>query len=118
MPNNRLLLTAAFVLGEAIALGQSYYVFGEVQRPGLFPLTQKTTVIQAIAVAGGLKSSASPKKAVIIRNGKDLPVNLKSVLDGSAPDIPILDKDVLRVPKAQPQPVLIAPAKPPQEPGA
>jgi protein involved in polysaccharide export with SLBB domain len=113
---NHLLFTVAIFLGAGMAFAESYSVVGEVQRPGQFPLEQKTTVIQAIAAAGGLKSSASPKSAVIVRGSKDILVNIKKVLDGSAPDFPVLDKDVLRIPKTQPRPVLIAPAKPAQQP--
>jgi protein involved in polysaccharide export with SLBB domain len=77
---NRLLLTAAIFLCEGIALGQSFSVIGEVQHPGNFPLTKSTSVLQAIAAAGGLTNISSTKKAVIIRDGGNVPVNLKKSL--------------------------------------
>jgi len=49
------------------------YVTGKVNKPGEFPVGQAPTVMQAIAMAGGLTPFASPRKIIILRKvaGKD-----------------------------------------------
>lgn len=62
------------------------FITGEVNRPGPYPLTSATTVMQLIAMAGGLREYANGKKIVIMRteNGKSrsLPFNYKNVVEG------------------------------------
>lgn len=62
------------------------FITGEVNRPGPYPLTAKTTVIQLISMAGGLREYADSKKIVIMRseNGKStsLKFNYKDVTAG------------------------------------
>jgi polysaccharide export outer membrane protein len=43
------------------------YVMGEVLRPGAVPITAPMTVVQALAIAGGFKDFANPKKIRILR---------------------------------------------------
>jgi len=46
-------------------------VLGEVQRPGVLELRGTTTILEAIAMAGGFRDFASPSKITVIRtNGK------------------------------------------------
>jgi polysaccharide export outer membrane protein len=45
------------------------YVMGEVTRPGALPMTGPMTVVQALAVAGGFKDFANPRKIRILRKG-------------------------------------------------
>jgi polysaccharide export outer membrane protein len=49
-----------------------YYLIGYVARPGTYPLRGDTSVLQALALAGGLTQFASPKKIKLIRamNGR------------------------------------------------
>ncbi len=42
-------------------------VMGEVQRPGVLLLKSNTTVLEAIAMAGGFRDFASPSKIVVVR---------------------------------------------------
>lgn len=62
------------------------FITGEVNKPGPYPLTQPTTVMQLISMAGGLREYANAKKIVIMRNdnGKTvrLPFNYKDIIDG------------------------------------
>jgi polysaccharide export outer membrane protein len=62
------------------------FITGEVHRPGPYPLTQATTVMQLISMAGGLREYANSKKIVIMRtvNGKpvSLPFNYKDIVAG------------------------------------
>jgi polysaccharide export outer membrane protein len=86
------------------------YVVGAVNRPGGFPLKtgqQDMTVIQAVALAEDLKSTAARKKAIIIRkspaaiNGREeIAVNLTKVLEGHQLDTRLQANDILFVPES------------------
>lgn len=43
------------------------YVLGEVNRPGLYPITKEMSIIQAIAAAGGPKEGAKLNSVLLIR---------------------------------------------------
>ena len=47
------------------------YVLGEVGRPGKYPLKTKTTLLQAITIAGGFTPTAARNKMVVFRFSKD-----------------------------------------------
>jgi polysaccharide biosynthesis/export protein len=53
----------------AEAMPAMVYVMGEVNTPGGQPLREPLTVVQALAVAGGFKDFANPKKIRILRKG-------------------------------------------------
>jgi len=44
-----------------------YYIIGYVSRPGTYPLRGDTSVLQALALAGGLTQYASPRRIKLIR---------------------------------------------------
>ncbi len=66
------------------------FITGEVNKPGPYPLTSPTTVMQLISLAGGLREYANSKKIVIMRseNGRQtsLPFNYKEVASGKKLD--------------------------------
>ncbi len=47
-----------------------FYVLGKVGRPGEFPLTARVTVLQALAIAGGLGEYAKADSIMVIREGQ------------------------------------------------
>lgn len=55
----------------ALAVGQAnssrFYVIGQVLKPGEFPLTGRTSLVQGLALAGGFKEFAKTDSIVIIR---------------------------------------------------
>ena len=61
------------------------YITGQVAKPGAYPLTSDMTVMQLIAIAGGLQEFASGKKILIMRTDNGRPVayrfNYQQVLD-------------------------------------
>jgi polysaccharide export outer membrane protein len=69
---------------------QRVFVIGEVLRAGAFPLVPGTTVLQALANAGGFTTFANVKKIHVMRtvDGKhiELPFNYREVLKGDNPD--------------------------------
>ena len=62
------------------------YVIGKVNKPGVFPITLDTNVMQVLAMAGGLNPFASEKKIHILRKANNktvkLPFNYKELLKG------------------------------------
>jgi polysaccharide biosynthesis/export protein len=86
------------------------YVVGDVVRPGGFPIQTngQITVLQAIALGGGMGPDVDKSKAKIIRvaeNGQkiELPIKLNKILSGKEPDPALRPKDVLFIPKNGPQ---------------
>ena len=66
------------------------YVMGEVNHPGAVTLQGgQLTVLQALAIAGGLKDFANAKNIRILRRSysgvQTIAFNYKSAIEGSAP---------------------------------
>ncbi len=66
-----------------------YWMLGQVTRPGIFPLRQPTTLLEAVAQAGGLAMSglagtsveiADLASSVVIRDGDVLPVSFEKLV--------------------------------------
>jgi polysaccharide export outer membrane protein len=84
------------------------YVVGHVERAGGFVLEERETVtaLKALALAGGLKAHAAPRRAKILRReakdteAEEVPVDLKAILDGKVADVSLSPEDVLFVPKS------------------
>jgi polysaccharide biosynthesis/export protein len=83
---------------------QKYSITGEVNRPGTFPMTPQMTVLDAVALAGGLRDFAKPKKMYILRRGPNntttkIPVNYKEILNGaSGQNVALQARDTIVVP--------------------
>lgn len=78
------------------------YVVGEVMRPGKvsFRRSQNPTLLQAIADSGGTTDRASKKVSVKrMVNGKEktTPYDLRRIMSGKNPDVPLLDGDTIIV---------------------
>jgi polysaccharide export outer membrane protein len=82
------------------------YVVGDVVRPGGFPVdpVQTTTVVQALSLAWGPGQNAAMTKAILIREQQGsrtvTTLNLKRMLRGLDPDVPIYDRDIVFVPNS------------------
>jgi len=61
MPNPEVSVTVMEVKSYRVS------VLGEVQKPGVLQLKAPTTVMEALALAGGFKDFASPSKIIIFR---------------------------------------------------
>jgi polysaccharide biosynthesis/export protein len=63
-----------------------YYILGEVNHTGVFPLLTDMTVLQALSTAGGLTPYAKTKKIYVLRNVNGTqethPFNYKEVVKG------------------------------------
>ena len=47
----------------------SFFVFGEVMKPGAYPLDRETNILEGITIAGGFTNWASPARTRVIRVG-------------------------------------------------
>ncbi len=70
---------------------QKFNVLGKVIKPGEYPLTAVTTVLDGIAMAGGFQDFARQTKIYILRQKPGggqtrLPFNYKDVIKGKNPD--------------------------------
>lgn len=61
---------------------KKYYITGEVNRPGEYPLITQTSIFEAISKAGGLREFANGKKIVVVRGDKRHKFNYKDVIEG------------------------------------
>jgi polysaccharide biosynthesis/export protein len=66
------------------------FITGEVHTPNAYQLTAPRTVMQLIAMAGGLTEFAQADKITILRGGKALKFNYKDVSKGKHPEQNIL----------------------------
>lgn len=79
------------------------HVAGYVEKPGEFRLRQRTTVLGAVALAGGVQiPAASPSMTVVRRRCSDgsetfLRVDLVAISDGSADDLVLEAGDIVEV---------------------
>jgi polysaccharide export outer membrane protein len=85
-------------------LSKRFYILGEVQRTGEYPLVKHLTVLQAFALAGGFTEWAAKDEIILLRNedGKDkmYRIDYKDITKG---------KDLSQNIKLQPDDTIIVP---------
>ncbi|HEX5731492.1 MAG TPA: polysaccharide biosynthesis/export family protein [Blastocatellia bacterium] len=89
-----------------IPLADVFFVAGEVNAPGEFPLKEGTTLRQAISMAQGMKFEAASSRGIIFRddangNREEMRVDIGSVMNGKKQDVAILPNDIIIVPNSQ-----------------
>jgi polysaccharide export outer membrane protein len=84
---------------------QKFNVLGQVAHPGTYVIANSPTVLDAIALAGGLRDFAKQKAIYILRQNADgtqarIPFNYKEVVKGTNPaqNIKIQPRDTIVVP--------------------
>jgi polysaccharide export outer membrane protein len=84
-------------------------VVGEVEKPGVHPLIAETRLLDALALAGGLKPEADLGRARLIRNGTALPIDFAKLVRGGdlAENVSIAPGDTLVIPSAQDRRVVV-----------
>jgi len=78
-----------------------FYVLGQVTKSGEFPMSGPTTVLQALALAGGFRDFAKTDNIVIVRRDQTVvPVNYKRITDGRdlSQNVLLLPEDTIVVP--------------------
>jgi len=90
-----------------VPTGNSFYVMGEVKKPGAYQLEQAGTAIEGVALAGGFTDKAAPNRTKIIRTHRDgrqetLIVDLNEVMKRGRKDkdVPLSANDVIVVPES------------------
>jgi polysaccharide export outer membrane protein len=71
---------------------KKYYIQGEVNRPGSYPLVIDTTILEALVNAGGFRDFANTKKIVILRGAERIKFNYNQVTHGKKMEQNILLK--------------------------
>jgi polysaccharide export outer membrane protein len=69
---------------------KKYFVIGEVNRPGQYPLVVPTTISQALTIAGGFREYADTKNVLILRGPKRYKFNYRDWARGRNPTQNIL----------------------------
>ena len=95
--------------GDIVNIPQAdvFYVAGEVNAPGSFPLSEGTTLRQAIALSQGTTMNAALGSGVIFRQdaatGKrvEIPIDVGAVMKKGKEDIAILANDIVIVPNSK-----------------
>lgn len=93
-------LNAPQVIVSVVSVqSKKYYISGQVERSGPFPLVTPTTVLQALSLCG-FKEWAKKGGVVIMRGNQRLKFNYNQVVKGKHPDQNILlaDDDHIYVP--------------------
>lgn len=77
-----------------------YFLSGEINRPGAYPLGRPVTVFEALTMAGGFREFAGKKKIMIIRGTQRFKFNWNEVVKGKnlAQNIPLENGDHIIVP--------------------
>jgi len=93
--------TVTVIVVEALA--SKVYVMGEVTHPGTMELHGPTTILQALAMAGGFKEFANTKDVKVLRPGdrgaiQTLRFNYKDMLNGDAKPFLLRSGDTVVVP--------------------
>lgn len=92
-------------VGILAATGSSITIEGAVRKPGLYPNFGKMTLVQSLAIGGGLDASANPKRVFVFRqvNGERLIAgfDLTTIRKGQDPDPEIYRGDIIIVEGSQ-----------------
>ena len=90
----------------SVPKAETIYVIGAVKKPGAYVLGQyrSLSAMQILALAEGTDKTADTKGAKIMRllpnsdQRSEIPVDLKTILDGKVPDVALKGDDILFVP--------------------
>jgi polysaccharide export outer membrane protein len=86
--------------------GNTFFVFGEVKRPGAYQLDKETNILEGITIAGGFTDKAAPGRARVIRNtptGQQvLNIDMNEILKRGQSDraMRLQENDVVVVPES------------------
>jgi polysaccharide export outer membrane protein len=88
------------------AQAYSYFVFGEVKKPGAYVLDKDTNILEGITVAGGFTDKAAPSRTRVIRSTpqgqKVIDVDMNDILrrGREAKTVMLQESDVVVVPES------------------
>jgi polysaccharide export outer membrane protein len=88
------------------ALTNSYFVFGEVKKPGGYTLDKETNILEGITIAGGFTDKAAPGRTRVIRSTpegqKVIEIDMNDILrrGRAATTVMLQESDVVVVPES------------------
>ena len=88
------------------AQAYSYFIFGEVKKPGAYTLDKDTNILEGITVAGGFTDKAAPSRTRVIRSTpqgqKVIDVDMNDILrrGREAKAVMLQESDVVVVPES------------------
>jgi polysaccharide export outer membrane protein len=86
--------------------GNTFFVFGEVKKPGAYQLDKETNVLEGITIAGGFTEKAAPGRTRVIRNtpkGQQvINIDMNDIVKRGQRDkaILLMENDVVVVPES------------------
>ena len=95
--------------GDSIVIpkGNTFFILGEVRKPGAYPLERETNILEGITLAGGFTDKASPGRVRVIRSTPEggqqvINVNMNDVIKRGEREkaIPLRENDVVVVPES------------------
>jgi polysaccharide biosynthesis/export protein len=112
-PENNILIRPHDVI--TVPRAKLIYVIGEVHKSGGFAVREQETisVLQVLSLAEGLQRTAGPDHAKILRRDtpgsekKEIPVNVKRILEGKDADVELKPDDILFIPNSASKSVAI-----------
>ncbi|MCI0469126.1 MAG: polysaccharide export protein [Nitrospirae bacterium] len=104
LEKNNTVLNIPVFSGDVINVSKagSVYIDGAIARPGIYNISRKTTIVQIIAVAGGVSFHADKSDIKIYRDnnkgGRDIvTADYNLIKDGKQEDPRIMDNDIILV---------------------
>ena len=83
---------------------KKFFVYGEVMRPGSYPMEENTTVLRAISISGGFNKFGSSSRVKVLRprtkgtGYNTVKVDIKKVMDGdNSADVVLKSGDIVVV---------------------
>jgi len=95
--------------GDSIVIpkGNTFFILGEVRKPGAYPLDRETNILEGITLAGGFTDKASPGRVRVIRSTLEggqqvINVNMNDIIKGGEREraISLRENDVVVVPES------------------
>jgi len=86
--------------------GNTFFVFGEVKKPGAYQLDKETNVLEGITIAGGFTDKAAPGRTRVIRTDErgqqTINIDMNDIIRRGQRDkaIRLLENDVIVVPES------------------
>jgi polysaccharide export outer membrane protein len=105
-PAENILVRSQDIIILSRAQAYSYFVFGEVKKPGAYTLDKETNILEGITIAGGFTDKASPGRTRVIRSSPEgqqvIEVDINDILrrGKQARTVMLKENDVVVVPES------------------
>jgi polysaccharide biosynthesis/export protein len=105
-PSENTLVQSQDIVIVSKAQAYSYFIFGEVKKPGAYTLDKDTNILEGITVAGGFTEKAAPSRTRVIRSTpqgqKVIDVDMNDILrrGREAKTVMLQESDVVVVPES------------------